>query len=138
LSSATNKITQQPPSVPAIVFVFSSHASFYSRRQQQQEGNSATLKTQQPQKTLEAKLINLATSSAISALWSHISHVTESPRKQTLPCHLSCHVSFHVILHCHVIWSEILLTVEYHYSWYIYALVNQDLALILFFMLAHK
>jgi len=42
LSSATNKITQQPPSVPAIVFVFSSHASFYSRHQQQQEGNSAT------------------------------------------------------------------------------------------------
>jgi len=43
------------------------------------------------------------------------------------------HIIYHVILHCHITWSEILLPIEYHRSWYAFTLVNQDLALILFF-----
>jgi len=46
------------------------------RRQQQQEGNSA--KRIEAQKTLEAKLINCATSSATPALWIHVIHHASS------------------------------------------------------------
>jgi hypothetical protein len=38
----------------------------------------------------------------------------------------------------HIIWSEILLPIENHHSLYAFTLVNQDLTLILFFVLAHK
>jgi hypothetical protein len=78
------------------------------RRQQQQEGNSA--KRIEAQKTLEAKLINRATSSTMPALWIHVIHHISSlepyqlsqlrhwpPRQQHHHVIAYYHVSCHII-----------------------------------------
>jgi hypothetical protein len=92
---------------------------------------------------LPKKIIN-PTTSAPHNLPRHHNYLRHQPRYQHVTTrgsiYVSSHVSgfCHVILHYHITWSEILLPIEYHRSWYAFTLVNQDLALILFFVLAHK
>jgi hypothetical protein len=73
------------------------------RRQQQQEGNST--KRIEAQKTLEAKLINRATSSATPALWIHVTHYVSSlePHQFSQLHHwTTCQQHHHVIPYCHI------------------------------------
>ena len=124
-NSVTNHLPQPPlnrtlqqqhqPQPPQLVFqpwrrLNSSinRSAVTPRRHKQQEGNSA--KRIEAQKTLEAKLINCATSSATPALWIHVIHHVCSlephlfrqlrhwpPRHQHHHVIAYCHVSYHII-----------------------------------------